>query len=671
MSLGGASKARCQGIGNTWSIPWRTAGHNKDVVCRRLSMKINWKNGLGALLLTAGVVAFVGMSWPGAAYIKGLVVPAAYKLSDARQIAGIPEGPAIACEVTVGPFDIHRKYRSMEGPWSVAKFKIGELVASGSGELPESHIHYVEKEQGLEAPSMNSGMTGAPPVGEDLSGLKGKISDKKTLYWFKGLKVEVVDENGRTLPTAEFICHTNLDFSYADHNASFPDGERWNSDRLITITQGQTKVIFPAGFAVPLASDESFRVTFQAANRTTDTHRRLKHKATFYFIKDADLVYPITALYTRVPFAQVIVDRNYALAKQADLKRHPTCDIQAFAVNAPNNVTGGVNTDGQGRVISGHWVVPPGVHTYKSNINDLDGTFAEHDRRLRFAWTHIHPCCTDVSVTRCDGGTNKKMFTANVKTKTQPGLELVDIELVNPKEAIVFPKDGQYEVEGTYNNTLPVALDSMISVGMFFEDTDFRRPSWSMPDSKAAFCGVVCKKEPVASLYPMFSKDKDGPLLKGVKAVELNTNRGSLKLLLDPAIAPCSATQLYRMMISGGFDGTRFASFQPGFLLQIAAAEDKASGKKAMPSQLKAKLRRLPLEARGDHRKHAISIARTQDDLNSGATSICLMLGPATHLNGKYTVVGRLSEDAQSLKTLDKLSQDWQSAVIVSARAVP
>ena len=49
-----------------------------------------------------------------------------------------PEGPVHQVNITVGPFDIHRKYRSMEGPWSVAKFKIGELVASGSGELPES-----------------------------------------------------------------------------------------------------------------------------------------------------------------------------------------------------------------------------------------------------------------------------------------------------------------------------------------------------------------------------------------------------------------------------------------------------------------------------------------------------------------------------------------------------
>lgn len=638
-------------------------------------MKINWKCGLCFVVLLIGVLAYLGASWPGLAHIKGLFAPAPIDTHTPRQISGIPEGPAYACEITVGPFDIHRKYRSMEGPWAVAKFTVGDLIASGTADLPKEKVHYVELEQGNEAPSMNGGNGGkayTPVVGEELSGLERNATDRRTLYWFKGLKVEVLDENDNLLPTAEFICHTNLDFSFADHNAAFSDGERWNSDRLITITQGQTNIMYPAGFAVPVSSDESFRVTFQAANRTTSEQRHLKHRATFYFIKDSDLVYPVTALYSRVPFAQVIVDRNYEEAKQLDLKRHPTCDIQSFAVNAPNNVTGGVNTDGNGRVISGHWVVPPGVHTYKSTINDIDGSFAMRDRKMRFAWTHIHPCCTDVSVMRCDGGNKQKMFTANVKTKTQPGLELLDIELVKPVQPITFTKDGHYELVGNYNNTLSIPLDSMISMGMYFDDTDFRRPNWSLPDSKADFCGVTCKKETTSTSYPLFNIDKDGPLLVTKKEVLLTTNFGNIKLVLDPAVAPCSATELYRLLSADAFAGTRFAAYEPGFLLQVAAAEDKVAGKNAMPAKLKKQLRRLPLEVNtyaevGQHRRYSISMARQETDENSASSSFCLMLAPAAHLNGKYTVVGRVSDDPQTVKTITKICQQWKSAVIVSS----
>jgi cyclophilin family peptidyl-prolyl cis-trans isomerase len=639
-------------------------GHNVDVGCLpRVFMKISRKSwwvfclAVVAALWLSPIRAFLTPQTP----IKDGAAP------------GINEGPVIACEVTVGPFDIHRKYRSMEGPWTVAKFKIGELIASGTATVPENHIHYVENENGS-APSMNGrsgGKHNTPPYGEELSDLKGAMNDKRELYWLKGLKVEVLDENGNTLPTAEFICHTNLDFSFVDHNMLFTDGERWNNDRLITITQGQTKVLYPPGFAVPLASDEPFRVTFQAANRTSNARRRLKHKATFYFIKDSDLVYPLTALYGRVPFAQVIVDKNLEGAKKEDLKRHPSCDLQAFAVNAPNNVTGGVSPDAAGRVLSGHWVVPPGVHTYKSNVNDLDSAFSQTDRKMRFAWTHIHPCCTEVSVTRCDGNKKQKMFTTHVKTKTEPGLELVDIELIKPKEAIVFPKDGHYELEGTYNNTLPIALDSMISVGMFFEDTNFRRPTWSLPDSKAAYCGVICAKNAEASpAIPLFDKAKDGPLLKGDQAVVLNTNRGKIKLTLDANVAPCSVTHLHQIIKCGGFNGTRFAAYSPGFLLQLAAAEDKGKGQRPMSPKLKKQLRRLPLEATKHHRKYAISVARQENDENSGTSSICLMLAESPHLDRRYSVIGHLSEDAQTIKALDAICKDFESAVIVSAAAV-
>ncbi len=630
-------------------------------------MKFNRKTQWALVLVIVAGLVLAFVSWPESSQIRAFLSP---KPAAPRSNEGINEGPVIACEVTVGTFDIHRKYRSMEGPWAVAKFKIGELIASGTATVPDNHIHYVEYENGS-APSMN-GKSNLPPFGEELSDLKGSMSDKRELYWFKGLKVEVVDEHGNTLPTAEFICHTNLDFPFVDHNMVFAEGERWNNDRLITITQGQTKIIFPNGFAVPLASDESFRVTFQAANRTSNEHRRLKHKATFYFIKDSNLVYPVTALYGRVPFAQVIVDRNFDDAKKEDLKRHPSCDVQAFAVNAPNNVTGGVSPDRSGRVISGHWVVPPGLHTYKSSVNDLDPVFSQRDRKLRFAWTHIHPCCTDVSITRCDGGSKQKMFTAKVRTKTQPGLELVDIELIKPKDAIVFPKNGNYEVEGTYNNPLPTALDSMIAVGMFFEDTNFRRPTWALPDSKAAYCGVVCNKESstvaaTGTTYPSFDKAKDGPLLKGEKTVVLNTNRGKMKLVFDANVAPCSVTQLHRLFSHGGFNGTRFAAYQPGFLLQVAAAEDKAKGQTPMSSDLRKQLRRLPLEASEHHRKYAISIARQVNDENSGASSICLILSESPHLDRRYSVVGRIGEDSQTMKTLESICKDWQSAVIVSS----
>src|SRR5262245_14658567 len=55
---------------------------------------------------------------------------------------GNPEGPVVSADVLAGPFDIHRKYRSMEGPFVNEDFKVGELLDSKSVSVQESRVFY-------------------------------------------------------------------------------------------------------------------------------------------------------------------------------------------------------------------------------------------------------------------------------------------------------------------------------------------------------------------------------------------------------------------------------------------------------------------------------------------------------------------------------------------------
>jgi cyclophilin family peptidyl-prolyl cis-trans isomerase len=611
-----------------------------------------------------------------------------YATKGAKPVAGISEGPVLAPQIVVGPFDIHRKYRSMEGPWAVGRFKIGDLIASESAFLPKSRVHYLENELDKMGPAMSvsnksDSLTGKSEYSawvpsEELFGLTKQSEGKKNLFWFKGLKLEVLDEHGRVMPSGEFICHTNLDFSARAHNQEFPNGEPWTNDRLMTITQGQTTIIFPEGFGVPFSGDEHFRITFQAANRTSSEHRILKHRATFYFIKDSDLVHPITALYERVPYVTVIVDGNSAKAQEEEKKLHPGCALPSYAVNAPNNVTGGMITDALGRVTSGHWVVPPGVHSYSSMINEVDPNFSDSERKLRFAWAHVHPCCTEVFVNRCDGENKQKILSVTAKTDTNNGLELADIELLKSKDGILFPKGGHYEVVGAYNNTLSVPLDAMVTLGMFFEDPGFRRPEWSLSKSNAAYCGVTCSQDTVLRrTYPLFDEFKDGPLLTKPEAVQVTTSLGKLNLILDPAMAPISATYIYRLLTKGAYNGTLFVRYDPNYVLQLGCAEDKAPELPALSAKLEESLRRLPLETTYQkpgvmsQEKFPLVMART-DDVNSGTSSFFVLLGPAPHLERKYTVFGKISDDRESVKTLNAIIRLWglDRPVIKSTRKI-
>src|ERR1017187_5657845 len=54
------------------------------------------------------------------------------------------EGPCQAVTIEVGPFDIHRRYRSMEGPWAEIKISFAELLAARKTTLGEDRVNFVE-----------------------------------------------------------------------------------------------------------------------------------------------------------------------------------------------------------------------------------------------------------------------------------------------------------------------------------------------------------------------------------------------------------------------------------------------------------------------------------------------------------------------------------------------
>ncbi len=272
------------------------------------------------------------------------------------------------------------------------------------------------------------------------------------------------------------------------------------SSRVITLTQGQTEFNFPPGFGVPVASNENWMFTFQAANRTTDKHRRVKQLLTLSLIKDSELVEPIKALSWFAPYIKVVVDRDTPEAAEAEHKMGPGCLGTVSGVTAPNSVPGAILTDSLGRRLSGHWVVPPGVHAYASPINqEWDPGFASKKRRIHAVWSHVHPLCTEVSLGECGSTDTPDLFKVSVQTKTEGGLELKHIDSVTSKEGIVMQPGKQYQVKAKYDNTTGKPQDSMIVIGVFYADEKFARPDWVLSDKNEAYCGVTASGDKTCS----------------------------------------------------------------------------------------------------------------------------------------------------------------------------
>jgi cyclophilin family peptidyl-prolyl cis-trans isomerase len=604
---------------------------------------------IGVVLLAAAVLTLTALA------VFGMMPSLFLNSSRAqKQTFNFCEGPVIAPTITVGPFDIHRRYRSMEGPFADATIKMGDLAAAENIVIPEGMVRFTE--------------SGDKPSISGAGGAQGKIvslpdtsRQPPKLFWLKGLKLEVLDENGQVQPTAEFICHFNLDVDINQRNRIFTEGEWCNTSRVVTITQGQTELSFPDGFAVPVASDENWRFVFQAANRTTDEHRRIRQRLTVYLLPDTALVEPITALNWYVPYVNVVVDKNTQEITDEEKLECPLCYGTSRGVNAPNSTSDSVDSDLFGRKITGHWVVPPGEHTWTSLVRDPG--FSEKPRLVHAVWSHVHPCCTSISLVKISDKDRQALIVANSRSTTDHGLQIQNIDYISAKEGIAFPAGYRYEIDIKYKNTTGQSLDSMATMGIFYEDNDFARPKWSYDKVIGQQDGA--NRAPDADSTPIFATDRDGPLLARSKTIRLQTSDGNLSFTLRPDWAPKTATQMAKLFENHVYDGTEIPRYEPGFIFQISLAENKAPGQAPLSAAEKNLIRRIPLEVdqqfskQIEHGAGMLTMARQENDALGNTTSFSICLGKAAHLDTKYTIFGKLTEDVENKRTLQNMIANW------------
>jgi cyclophilin family peptidyl-prolyl cis-trans isomerase len=134
--------------------------------------------------------------------------------------------------------------------------------------------------------------------------------------------------------------------------------------------------------------------------------------------------------------------------------------------------------------------------------------------------------------------------------------------------------------------------------------------------------------------------------------VILRTNVGDLSLALFPQAAPRHVEQFLRLVRAGVYDSTAVARIEPSFVVQFSGHGERTEP--LTPEQRKV-VARIPLEA--GPIKHAygiLSMARETADPDSAESSFSILLGPAPHLDGKYTVFGRLERGEDVLDLIAK-----------------
>ena len=151
----------------------------------------------------------------------------------------------------------------------------------------------------------------------------------------------------------------------------------------------------------------------------------------------------------------------------------------------------------------------------------------------------------------------------------------------------------------------------------------------------------------------------------------LRTNRGDLVLALYPDVAPRHVAQILALARLGVYDSTWFHRVDPTFVAQLT---DAANRLHPLTPEQQSALHRIPAELSTTlrHRPGTLSMARYDDDLDSAESSFSILLEPAPHLDGKYTIFGELERGADVLRAIAEAPRNGVTPVdrIVVEQAV-
>ncbi len=143
---------------------------------------------------------------------------------------------------------------------------------------------------------------------------------------------------------------------------------------------------------------------------------------------------------------------------------------------------------------------------------------------------------------------------------------------------------------------------------------------------------------------------KDATVDEMRKEVLLKTTLGDITIALDPDLAPEHVRSFLKLVETGWFDHTAFHRVIPGFVIQ-GGIDDTRLPLEQHPATRWVRPLKGEFSKERKHVRGILSMARG-DDPDSAATSFFIMLGIAGHLDGKYTIFGKVVD---GLDTMDRI----------------
>jgi cyclophilin family peptidyl-prolyl cis-trans isomerase len=154
---------------------------------------------------------------------------------------------------------------------------------------------------------------------------------------------------------------------------------------------------------------------------------------------------------------------------------------------------------------------------------------------------------------------------------------------------------------------------------------------------------------------------KDATVDQMRREVLLRTSLGEITLEMEPDLAPEHVRNFLKLVESGWYDHTAFHRIIPGFVIQGGVGTTRADNKPHPADKwvhnLKGEFSRTALHIRG-----VLSMARGAET-DSAATSFFIVLGPAPHLDGKYTIFGKVVGGFDTLELIEKVPRNGEAPI--------
>lgn len=284
-------------------------------------------------------------------------------------------------------------------------------------------------------------------------------SDK--ILWITGFKVKAVDAKTNETLSNDYICHMNVDINDAQYYAQWHLEDRIGKQypRMTSLSHGLEQFDFPKGYGVPIIGKDYLFVTTQTLNHNQpDIFKKVKHEVSVRYEAYDKTQKPLMSktVYIQLPF-----DKHDPFKGPLD-----PASNQCIPVETKNHTY----CDKAGNMLSGHWVIPSGIKTYRSSITEQ--LQIKDSARLHFSAPHVHPFATSISIV--DKTENKTLFSCKV-TNYQNKIGLQNIETFSSEKGIWLYENHEYELVMTCNNTSKTDQDMMGSMFLFFYDKELDR----------------------------------------------------------------------------------------------------------------------------------------------------------------------------------------------------